>query len=104
MFGRDCQGSGQLAPDGHQTGTVRLQLLPEEVTHVLGPLKNDLGLLVRYTVRIGNYDYPPRDAKIIGIQGGLFIDAADVPLNPLTLIRIDIKYGDKGWSSDYEGI
>ena len=88
----------------HQTGTVRLRLLPEELTKNLRPLKNDPGLVVQYTVRIGSYEYPPRDTKIIGIAGGLFIEASNVPLDPLRLVRVDIKYGNEVWSSDYEGI
>jgi len=88
----------------HQTGPVRLRLLPEELTKVLRPLKNDPGLLVQYTFRIGNYDSPLCDTKIIGIAGALFVEASNVPRDPLTMIRVDIKHGNKVWSSDFEGI
>ena len=88
----------------HKTGTVRLRLLPEELFKVLRPLRTDPELSCQYTVRIGSYESEPRDTKIIAITGGLFIEASNVPRDPLTMIRIDIKHRDRTWSSDYEPI
>jgi hypothetical protein len=86
----------------HQTDTVRIQLLPEDVTHALRPLLDEPGLSCKYTVRTGSQDEDPRDAQIVPITGGLFIDAASVPRD--ALIRISVRYGDQRWSSDYESI
>jgi hypothetical protein len=86
----------------HRRGTVRLQLLPQEVTDDLRPRINDPGLTCEYIVRMGNYEEEPRVAKIVPIKGGMFIDASDVPRE--ALIRIRVQFGNEGWSSDYESI
>ena len=88
----------------HKTGTIRLRLLPEALFQVLRPLRTDPELSCQYTVRIGSYESDPRDTKIIAITGGLFIEASNVPRDPLTMIRIDIKYRERIWSSDYEPV
>jgi hypothetical protein len=86
----------------HRRGTVRLQLLPQQVNEDLRPLLNNPGLTCEYVVRMGNYEEDPRVAKIVPIKGGMFIDASDVPRE--ALIQIRVQFGEESWSSDYESI
>jgi hypothetical protein len=88
----------------HRTDTVRLRLLPEGIKESIRPKLDDPGLTCRYTVKVGNHEEEPCDARIHPITGGLFIDAPNVPRDPLTLIRVSISYGNQRWSSDYESI
>ena len=85
----------------HQNDTVRLQLLPEGlVNSELRPIIKNPGLSCEYVIRTGNFETVPLRAQIWGFKGGLFIDVPNVPRN--ALIQINVAYGGRIWSSDYE--
>lgn len=87
--------------DWHKTEDVRIQLLPDGLANTdLRPLLKDQGLTCKYVVRVGNFEDGPFDAEIKPIKGGLFINAPSVPKD--ALIQINITYGNRVWSSDYE--
>jgi len=85
----------------HQTDNVKIQLLPDGLANNdLRPLLRDRGLSCKYVIRVGNFEDGPFEAEIKPIKGGLFINAPSVPRD--ALIQINITYGNRVWSSDYE--
>lgn len=87
----------------HQTSSILIKLLPEEVANNdLRPLLSDPGLICSYMVKRGNREDGPFNAGIKRIKGGLFIEPNNIPHD--ALIQINIRYGNRSWSSDYESI
>ena len=87
----------------HQSGPLRIQLLPESlVTSELRPLVNELGLSCSYIIKRGNHEQDPVTAPITPISAGLFIDPPSVPRD--ALIRISISFGEKTWVSAFEPV
>jgi hypothetical protein len=82
--------------------SLRLQLLPEEFVAQVAPLVKKPGFRCSYRLLEGTKLSPDREAQVVPIKGGLFINAAGIP--PQALIQIQVQGSGQSWSSDFESV
>jgi len=84
----------------HQGGTIKLQLLPEDVAAEIFPLLEDPELRCSYRLYVDSDIGDEIDTRIIPMPGGLVVHAAGVRRD--AHIQVKVKYRDKSWTSNFE--
>ena len=86
----------------HSSGTIRLQILPQECALQVKPFINKPGFRVRYRLLKDGDETELVDTRILPIHQGLFVDLRNVPLDALVQLQID--YAGQSWNSNYESM
>jgi hypothetical protein len=79
---------------------VDFQLLPQAFIDQVKPVLSRPGFRCTYRLMVNGRESPEQEAKILPIQGGLVMKAADLPRQAFIQIRVQaVGYS---WVSDYE--